>query len=365
MLVTVQNFSDDTAQARLTASQGSRQVAEATTTLTARKRMSVSLPVPEDLEGWVDLTLQGGQDALAIDNHARILLRRASDLPVAVVSEHPTFQRFVSDWISACEGIHLTTTPADQDTAHLVITDGVPPDDPSIVGVLQFLPSSSTARVVPAHWMVASDHPISSYLNPVDVVSASLNPATTMIPSGEPVVWGLLGGQQIPLAVAGDENGRRWAWIAVDPVTSPASTSLLVVFFNSLRWLMGPSDMIRVGEPLVVSSLPRGMVAIHRPDGSVEHLAHEGGPFHYDATSRAGTYRITQGTMERIWVANFLDPVESNLMDRVSTWRPVSVESSSEAPRPRRTPHPLSGSLVLCVLALLLAEWWLYSAKRY
>jgi hypothetical protein len=381
VLVTVENFSEEAAAIQLFASQqGGRRVAEASAALDPRQRTTLSLSMPDALEGPVDLLLSGGGDALPLDNHATIMLRRPSAIPVAVVSEREEFRRLIERWLRACEGVRWSEGITTTDPT-LVITDlpaalrlaqagGVPPAEAAVEGIVQFAIShapattaASSARLVPAHWLVASDHPVGSYLRPVEAVSASLSSAAPAGSAGEPVIWGIMAGQQVPLVVAAEQEGRRSVSIAVDPTMSPASVPLVMVFFNSLRWLMGHAEMVQVGEPLTVSSLPRGRVRVERPDGVMEDLSHEGGAFHYDATLYAGRYRLTHGQTQRSWAVNFVDPLESNLLERRSSWRPLPHEVA-DAASPRRAPRPLAAPLALLVLALLLAEWWLYNRKR-
>jgi hypothetical protein len=137
---------------------------------------------------------------------------------------------------------------------------------------------------------------------------------------------------------------------------------LLVLFFNSLRWLMGQADLVRTGEPLLVPALEAGPVAVQRPDGTIERVAHAGGTFRYEETTAAGTYRLTGGGQVAQRAVNFLDPVESNLLERVSTW-PSTPQGASAARDAARTEHPLAKILALLVLMILVGEWWLYSRK--
>ena len=89
----------------------------------------------------------------------------------------------------------------------------------------------------------------------------------------------------------------------------------------------------------------------------------EGGLLRYEATDRAGMYRIAQGSKEQISAVNFLDPLESNLLERASTWRAVA-ESEVASERQRPVSLPAAASLAALVLLLLLLEWYFYGSKR-
>ncbi len=232
----------------------------------------------------------------------------------------------------------------------------------SVLGAVQFFHSTVSSTVSLAHWMVAEDHPVSSFLLPVESVAASAVLPPTAGWSGEPVVWGLVKGQRVPIVSAGTQEGRRTVSIFVDPSASPAATSLLVVFFNSLRWLMAQADVVRTGDPLLIPGWGPGQVTVRRPDGNREYLAHAGGMFRYDATNRAGVYRIAHGNHEVTQAVNFLDPLESNLMDRASTWQPIQPHRSVNASA-GRTHVPLSHSLLVLVIVILVIEWSAYRGK--
>lgn len=365
LVVTVENFSAASSRIQLTVRQDGRPLADPVSTeLTPHERSSIPLAIPETFEGWLEVVLEAPEDALAVDNRAQILIQSSSTLPVAVVSEHPPFRRVIGEWLSACEALAWTEgPPSDAEAEHLVVTDSEPAADGRAVGVLRLLPSRTSQGAAFAHWVVAGDHAIGAYLPSVEPVVASLPAALKTAPAGEPVLWGLVKGRRVPIVLAGEDAGRRTVSFSIDPVASPSSIPVLVTFFNSLRWLMGQTDMVRTGEPIVFASLEPGTVTVHRPDGTVERLAHAGGAFRYDAATDAGRYRFLHGRREEIRAVNFLDPLESNLLERTSTWRPVSPAriDSHDEPRSRR---PLTNLLIALILGVLMAEWWLYAAKR-
>ena len=254
---------------------------------------------------------------------------------------------------------------------HLVITDAsVGPDGadgsdglmgPNAAGLLRLIGPGSQGSVRLAHWMVEQSHPIASYLSPLEAVAASWSSSAGAV-SGEPVVWGLAGGVRQPLVVAGEEDGRKTVTFVIDPVRSPPSTPLVIAFFNSLQWLASQSDVSRTGDPLIIPSLDAGPVSVRRPDGRTERLLHPGGPFRYDATTVAGRYEVRSTGAAVARAVNFLDPVESNLFTRASTWR--AVPASASARKTPLTTVPLSRRLIWVILVVLLVEWFFSGARK-
>src|SRR3989338_4499212 len=365
LVATVQNFSNAPSHVRLTARQGGRRLGEPVSSdLEPGERASVSLAIPDGLSGWVEVGLEARPDALAADNRARILVRPSSTLPVAVVSEHAAFRQIIGEWLSACEGlVWMQGAPSDSASAYLVVTDREGLTDAQAVGVLQMRNPTASQGVAFAHWVVAGGHAIGSYLPSVEPVVASLPAAMETASSGEPVLWGLVRGRRVPVVLAGEAEGRRVVSFFVDPVSSQTSIPLLVTFFNSLRWLMGQTDMVRTGEPIILASLAPGLVAVHRPDGAVERMPHTGGVFRYDATTHAGPYRFVRGRVEESRAVNFLDPLESNVLQRSSTWRPLPPPAPAPA-EAQRSRLPLTNLLMALIVGLLMAEWWLYCRKQ-
>jgi hypothetical protein len=364
VIVTVENFSNAASQVRLSVRHDGRPLAESVShRLAPRERSSVSLDVPEAFEGWLEVRLEAPEDALAADNRAQLLVRSSATLPVAVVSEHPAFRRVIGDWLSACEALAWSEGPlADAHAPHLIVTDEEAAAGGAATGILRLLPSMTSQGIALSHWVVAGDHAIGAYLPSVEPVAASLPVGLKTAPAGEPVLWGLVKGRRVPIVLASEEEGRRTVSFFIDPVASPSSVPVLVTFFNSLRWLMGWADMTRSGEPIVFASLEPGAIAVHRPDGTVERLSHPGGMFRYDATTRAGRYRILHSGREEIRAVNFLDPLESNLLERPSTWRPLPAARAATREEPR-SQRPLTNFLIAIILGVLMAEWWLYITK--
>ena len=368
--VTVENFWQAPVELQLTVAQDGRRIAAQSVKLEASQRRRIELILDPPPEGWVEVAVRSRRDALDADDRALTAIRRPSALPIVIRSSREETRRVLGQWLDACEGVVWTDGPAPA-APHLVITDasagpgGADGSDelmsPHAEGLLRLVGPGSQGPVRLAHWMVEQSHPIASYLSPLEAVAASWSPAAGAV-LGEPVVWGLAGGVRQPLVMAGEEDGRKTVTFVIDPVRSPPSTPLITAFFNSLQWLASQSDVSRTGDPLIIPSLDAGPVSVRRPDGRTERLLHPGGPFRYDATTVAGRYEVRSTGAAVARAVNFLDPVESNLFTRASTWR--AVPASASARKTPLTTVPLSRRLIWVILVVLLVEWFFSGARK-
>ena len=361
VIATVQNFGRQPASVAITALQHGRRVAQDAIELPARTRRSVSLAIPEGVTGEVELALAAPRDGLEVDNRAWLNLGERAARPVVVRSAAPAFRLAMSGWLGACQALQWTAADAAATDAALILTDRADALRASDAAGLVFDPPTAPRSVL-SHWLVASDHPVGAYLDPVAAVSVPLNMADPGSVAGVPVVSAVIDGRKLPVVIAEERQGRRLVWMRFDPSTGPVALPVLVAFFNSLRWLMGGTDMLTPGEPLIVGGFDPGAVTVHRPDGTAETLEAPAGAVRDEAALFSGRYRFTQGPREAVRLVNFLDPLESDLEERASTWRPLADRQPSIAARP--APHPLSNLLILLMAILLLAEWWRYSAKN-
>jgi len=228
--------------------------------------------------------------------------------------------------------------------------------------VMVFPSPQSGARVVLAHWAVEQAHPLGEYLQPLAAVPSVLEPLATAVPSSELVLWAVAGGEKVPLVQTGNDEGRRVVHIALDPTRRPTPHALVLVFLNSLRWLGGSRGLLTTGETISVGPFAPGLVRIQRPNGQMEFRSHGGGFFSEDATDHAGRYQFQQHRVTIQRLVNFLNPVESDTFQRVSTWAP-ETESPPPPPLTRTFPHSIVSWLIWLVLILLVTEWVMYSRK--
>lgn len=223
-------------------------------------------------------------------------------------------------------------------------------------------PSANAPPLTLTHWLIETAHPITSYLEPLESVVAAYPQRALVGVNGEPVLWAVSEDRKVPLVLASELRGQRRVTWLLDPTATPNAVPLTLVFFNSLRWLAGSRRFTVTGEPLTFGHIEPGRVRIERPDGAVEWRDHPGGLFRYEATDRAGRYRVEaqQQSIER--TVNFVNPVESNTMTRASTW---SADPAAEPPTDAETSarYPMIHWLLRLLLIILIVEWWLYGRK--
>jgi len=362
IIATLQSFSDRASAAAVTVSQQGRALAQVSTEIAPRARAALSLELPAGTDGWVDVTLTGQPDGLAVDNRAWVQIRRSAQLPIVVQSESPAFRQTVARWLQACPAASWSDAPPASGGPYLLITDQrVDAATPPTAAML--FRGSSTSAPVRRHWIAAPDHPIAFYLSSVEMVAAALSPSASAVSTGGvPVVSALVGGRRVPVVVAEEQDGGRRVTMFFDPAQSAEAVPVIVTFLNSLRWLMGQAQLGTTGEPLLLDGFRPGPVSVHRPDGTTELVSAQGTVVRYERTTRAGRYRAIQHAVASEAAANFFDPLESDLIGRASTWRPLTGAPIA-TDRPRRTSYALTPPLLGLLLLLLVGEWLLYAMR--
>jgi hypothetical protein len=370
---------------------------------------SASLILPEASAGWMRLGLEvDGADGLALDNHAWLPPPHLARVPLVLRVRSAALRQTLASWLDACES--LTWRMADDaaetstDTAvtkepALVIADHPDAVPDGALGALIFARSSASATDATdaqplgpssrSYWWAAAGHPVTTYLNPLNVVSVAmatpspgaaplwLAPARHLprhpgespsaeVTAGAPVMTALLHGHRYPMVVAEERAGARVVTLFFDPSGNPQATPVALTFYNSLRWLMeqapaaGTTDQI-----LQLGGFRPGPVRVERPDGTTETATAQDRLVRY-APTQAGRYRFEQGAVAMEAAVNFLDPLESDLRHPVSTWQAAvpSAPDVGEAPvsgTPRRAGRAARSAAPLLIglaLFLLLMEWW-------
>jgi hypothetical protein len=105
-------------------------------------------------------------------------------------------------------------------------------------------------------------------------------------------------------------------------------------------------------------------IEVTDPVGNVRRLSRgTRSDFSYGETNQVGIYRVAwNGTMQRTFAVNLLDPEESNIEPRTAIHiGPRAVEGTRERSQPRE----LWKWFVLAALALLLTEWYIYNRRVY
>lgn len=363
VIATVQNFSDTEARVTVRVRQRSKVLAEDSAAIAPHAQWPCSLTLPVQIQGVVELSLATNGDALDVDDRAWMTVQPAAMLPIVIDSSRPAFTQAISAWLSACPSLIWSAETPHASGPHLLITDRAVSPEETPVSLMTFLPPP-TPRPVVSRWAVSTDHPIGSYLAPLETVAAAVNLSDPGSMPGTSVVDALINGQRTPVVIASEHEGRRHVVIRLDPVLDVPPTPVVLTFLNSLRWLMESAKTLTTGEPLTVHGFSPGVATIRHPDGSTHPVHTQAGIVHYEHTDRAGTYQVMQSDQQRAVAVNFLDPVESNLLEPSSTWAAPPPASATTAQASPRTRLPLGRLMIGLLLILLLVEWWLYTAKR-
>ena len=356
VVATVRNFSDELAQVTVTAQQSGHQLTAVHAELLPGAQQSLSLALPESAQGWIQVTLAGAGDSLAIDDSAWVEPRHLRTLPILLQVDDPGIQATVASWLSACEALVVTTNPESAGAA-VRITDRS--DHIAAAAELQIIPPAHPTPIR-ARWLIATDHPIGAYLAPVETVTAPVN-LSAGERAGIPVAWVLMNGRKIPMLVAHDTAVRR-VELYVSLAEPATSTPLILLFFNSVRWLVGESQPPTTGTPVVVNGFADGSVQVKRPDERIEEAVAAHGAVSYEP-DQAGVYEFRQGSTAHVLAANFFNPLESNLLAPVSTWRPVDpAMMPSHVRQPAQ--EPLAHRLIVLMTGVLLMEWAWYTRRE-
>jgi hypothetical protein len=313
LFVTLHNFSDAAQPVTLEVRQQGRVLAQQRVPMEANQRLPLTLNLPADATGTVEVRVSASHDALAVDNRASIALRGEAPLSIAIASEDAAFVETIGRWLDACPRLQwhrLTGTESPASSRELLVT--TQPDRAQRWAAPALLFAGRAARKIApaAYWFAPTPHLITTYLQTLEPVSAAVTPLIAG-DLGEPVLWALVKGTRVPLVIASQEQARRQASTqarrlvrcAIDPTAGPSSPSLVVLFLNSVRWLSGVSASEQVG--------------------------------------------------------NFFDAVESDTFARRSTWALEEVAAVA-APVPHLQPWPAAPWLIGLVLILLLIEWLIY-----
>lgn len=376
IVVSLQRFAGAPASGVVLVQQEGRELARAGTTFTPGARQSVALDVPADASGWMEIAVESAGDGLAIDDRAWVDMRQGARRPIQVRIGRPALRQTVTEWLAACPALQWSQADTPSGGAGeppgnaVLLTDDA--SEAADAGVPALIFSPPNAPAVPSHWTIAADHPLGAYLSPISVVSAPMARDEGAV-AGTPVVSALVGGRAVPVLVADERSGTRRVTLRADPTGLADSVPLLVMFFNSVRWLMDESRPKTTQEGLVVGGWDPGPVTVQRPDGSRTAVPSVAGLVHLEDAA-PGLYRLSQGSKDVTAAVNFLDPLESNTYAPVSTWQapedgaaaaPSAVAAASPRAGAGRVPtHHLASVLMVALLVLLVAEWLLYGARR-
>lgn len=334
--------------------------------LAAGERQPISFTVPA--VPWVEVRLEGNEDALPIDDRATLALPVAP-LRVLYASRD---DRFLDAAVRAHPGLLVEQVPAAELAAtgwsggnpDVAILDGAVPPPGFPAPALSFAALDSSdgrrAHTVPlVEWQ--REHP---FLRQLDLAGAVV-PAGAVL-SGESTDL-LLRSADGPVARATVVEGLRRVEFAfpADHSNIGSMPAFPVLVARALDWLadgQASADLnLRVGQPLrfPVPNSGAGAVTVRRPDGSALPGTVEKGILTFLQTDLTGLYTVEGPAFRRAFAVRLTDPEESNVDRSESQADSPRVDEAREATERADLSRPLL-SIALPVLSV---ETWLLQRR--
>ena len=179
------------------------------------------------------------------------------------------------------------------------------------------------------------------------------------------LLWSRTMEREFPLAFAGQQDGHRVACFTFDleaeRLLSTDNVNFFLFFMNLLGWLtpeQNDAAVVQTGEVYALGQLPAQPVRVRDPRGTMQTLAAN------QTTIEplfAGEYRISADGTSRRLLANFFDPVESDI-GRGSKEPPIAATgvqpaNTAHATPVRRAPqNDFSAWLYVTALVVLVIE---------
>jgi hypothetical protein len=338
--------------------------------VTERRRLTLApgaqqaVPFTVPAVSWVEVGLEGNQDALSIDDRAALALpteRRR----ILYASRG---NRFVGAALRAHPQIRVQQVPLQAFReqpravgADAAVVDGWTPPRGFPLPALTFAPpdpgAAGPSRLVPVvDWN--RTHPLLRQLD----LSEVLVPAGAIFPpgDGEPLIRSADG--VIARLTVVDGVPRLECAFAADRSNIGSSAVFPILVARALDWLtdrQAGAVNLRVGQPLRISRPDlHGDFTIHRPDGSRLQVAADRGSVAFAGTDLPGVYTLEGPELQLPFAVRLVDAAESNL-DQAPA-RPEEPQAAASGTG--RT----DGSRLFLAIALpaLSIEAWLLQRQR-
>ena len=376
--VVVRNFSRREAHGFLTLRLEDQVISRQGFSVAPRDRRAFRVrgfPQPGVLQAHLEV-----DDALAVDNDAYEWVRPGRPLRVLVVSRSAALQSDLKLIAQATPNLAFRfVAPEDYRVGGELTTDVtvfhhfVP--DAEVNEPAFYLDPPADDRHLPARGE-ANDvdvldwndrHPVLSGLQPVAAFPIAHASVLDVPPWAEVLLSTRTPEREVALAFAGEHDGRRRAYVTFDlsaeRLLGADNVTWLLFFLNVLDWL-APADasvsVVRTGTAAVLANVPPLPRRVTDPRGATWTQA-ANGALVVDARY-AGPYRVSlDGTQRRV-LANFIDPVESDI-GRTSVpaaQAPMKPPPSTREPKGRGS---FGRWLYALAAAFFLLEWGI-AARR-
>ena len=317
-------------------------------------------------------------DALAVDNTAWLVLRPASAVKVLLVAKGDSTAAYFLKRVLALNprveaGVMEPENYTGRGDYDLVIFDGFAPDtlpDGASVFFNALPPVEGLGEdgVIENPPVIATDpdHPVMRFLNPQNVDIAKAR--RLVLPDG---ARPLVSTQGAPLLADVSRGGRQVLVVAFDLADTnwPLRLSFPLFMQNLVAWVptasLAEQTYVATGEPITIVPTPDATAGtVTLPGGATEAIALDPTrPTYFGNTARAGLYTVQHGEQVERHAANLLDFHESAVTPAAALEIGRS-EVAAERDRIRQN-RELWRWLVLAALAVLAAEWWVYSRRAW
>ncbi len=318
-------------------------------------------------------------DALAADNEAWLTLRPDAKIRVLIVANaESTSAYFLKRALALESRVELSTVSplsyAPTSEYDLVIFDGQAPQPRPAAGTLVYinavpeLPGLSEDGVIerPPILGKESEHPVMRFLNPGNIGIAKA--IRVNLPDGARTLLSTTGG---PLIADVSQGNQRIVLITFDISDSnwPLELSFPLFVQNLVSWVprasLGTENSVATGSSITLYPEREASSAIVRtPSGRTETVALDPlRPVYFGATSEAGIYTVTQGEAKTEYAVNLLDRGESSITpaDELKFGRSTVAAQTGGV----RQTRELWRWFVIAALAVLTAEWWVYTRRAW
>jgi hypothetical protein len=304
-------------------------------------------------------------DSLDVDNQVVFLPTTISMPSMRVWTSDDTF----SSLCRQLDGYRVTVRPpetADKDDEQFDINlyDGIQPDSMPPGGVVVVdAPGNGRPNLEQGFYDWKSDHPILNGLV-LDGISLAGASAFGDIPGWSEV---LAQTKTFPVVFSGAPDGHRRVVMSLDIAEQLDNPSALLILLKSLSWVNPKSaateSHIRTGEiyTYIVADTVNH-VEVVSPRGVVRTVTPIAGAIAYSDTYDSGLYEARIGGETRYFVANMLDPEESDIrvFRRSNTQADERISSSTQA----AVSTPYWRIFLWLFLVLITIEWAMDFMRR-
>jgi hypothetical protein len=379
LFASVQNFTPSQVLCSLMVSVGSKPVIRTRLSLAPGQSLPLSFPWGGPTDGRATAEIDADDD-FPTDNRAYAFFTPARRLSVLLVGPG---NYFLESALGVLPNIAVNKTSAEEYSSNnpsaarydLVVIDG---GEPPVLGSGNFVLLNAIPPNLPIRVTGIVGNPRSIRWDASHPLMASLNLKNLLIRDAlrldtQPEVITLVRSEETPLILAYEQEGSRMLVLGFDLRSSdfPLRPAFPVFLANALSWfspawLSVQSEQIQVGAPAVLP-LIRGtqQLSIERPDGVRESFPVSGSVFTFFGTSRAGFYRVENGSSVTEFAATLTDPSESRIEPRfVMPRHGDSASTSLEVPPIAYLGIPLWRVFIFIALLILLCELLVWTVQK-